>query len=57
MKQRFSTACFDPLLKNPTAGIAGCCAGAESGHAAALPSAAMNSRRRIASPELRDEAS
>ena len=34
-------------LGNPITGIAGCCALAASGHAAALPSPAMNSRRRI----------
>src|SRR5262249_22184928 len=34
------------LLRNPTTGIAGCCARAASGHAAtAPPSAAINSRR------------
>jgi hypothetical protein len=32
---------------NPTTGSAGCCARATSGHAAALPIPAMNSRRRI----------
>jgi hypothetical protein len=32
--------------KNPTTGIAGCCARAASGHAAAAPpSSVMNSRR------------
>jgi hypothetical protein len=35
------------LLRNPITGIAGCCARAASGHAAALPSPAINSRRRI----------
>jgi hypothetical protein len=36
----------DPLLRNPTTGIAACCARAASGHAAAaLPSATSNSRR------------
>jgi len=34
--------------QDPITGIAGCCARAASGHAAAvLPSPAMNSRRRI----------
>ena len=34
------------LLRNPITGIAGCCARAASGHAAAAPpSSAMNSRR------------
>jgi hypothetical protein len=35
---------------DPITGIAGCCARATTGHAAALPSAAMNSRRRILNP-------
>jgi len=34
-------------LGNPITGIAGCCARATTGHAAALPSPTMNSRRRI----------
>ena len=34
-------------LMYPTTGIAGCCARAASGHAAAAPSAATNSRRLI----------
>jgi hypothetical protein len=33
------------LLRNPITGIAGCCARAASGHAAAPPSSEMNSRR------------
>jgi len=33
------------LLRNPITGSAGCCARAASGHAAAPPSSAMNSRR------------
>src|SRR5262245_47809777 len=33
------------VLRNPTTGIAGCCARAASGQAAALPSATSNSRR------------
>ena len=36
------------IAEEPTTGIAGCCARAASGHAAVLPSPAMNSRRRIA---------
>jgi hypothetical protein len=32
---------------HPITGIAGCCALAASGHAAALPSSVMNSRRVI----------
>ena len=35
------------LVSHPITGIAGCCALAASGHAAAYPSPAMNSRRRI----------
>jgi hypothetical protein len=35
------------LLRNPISGDAGCCARAASGHAAAPPSPAMNSLRRI----------
>src|SRR6266567_8735574 len=40
------------LLRNPTTGIAGCCARAASGHpaAAAPPRSVMNSRRFIRSP-------
>jgi hypothetical protein len=37
----------DPILRNPTTGIAGCCARTANGHVAAPPSLAMNSRRRI----------
>src|SRR5262249_49545836 len=37
----------------PTTGIAGCCALAASGHAAAPPKRAMNSRRRIGIPRFR----
>jgi hypothetical protein len=38
----------DPLRRNPTTGIAGCCARAASGHvAAAPPSENTNSRRRM----------
>src|SRR5262245_2519637 len=35
----------DVLLRNPITGVAGCCARAANGHAAALPSNVMNSRR------------
>ena len=37
----------DWALRYPITGIVGCCARAASGLAAALPSPAMNSRRRI----------
>jgi hypothetical protein len=41
----------DVLLRNPTTGIAGCCACAESGHVvAAAPSSVMKSRRCMCSP-------
>jgi hypothetical protein len=39
-----------PALSNPTTGIACCCARATVGHATALPSPAMNSRRLIGHP-------
>src|SRR5580704_9738335 len=43
-----------PSARNPTSGIAGCCACATSGHvAAAPPKSAMNSRRLIARPLAR----
>ena len=35
----------------------GCCARATAGHATALPTSVMNSRRLIASPEPQDKAS
>jgi hypothetical protein len=35
----------DTLLRNPINGIAGCCALAASGHAAAAPNVAKNIRR------------
>ena len=38
------------LLRNPTTGIAGCCARAASGHAIAPPRRVMNSRRFIQAP-------
>ena len=45
------------LLRNPITGIAGCCARAASGHAAAAPpSSVMNSRRFIRSPRRRGRA-
>ena len=40
----------DPGLRNPITGIAGCCARAANGHAAAPPISVMNSRRRISWP-------
>src|SRR5262245_5956369 len=47
----------DRVLRNPTTGIAGCCARAANGHATAAPaSRAMNSRRLIASPKAQDNA-
>src|SRR5262249_51053803 len=41
--------------RNPTTGIAGCCARAASGYAIVPPSSAMNSRRLIQSPHRRDQ--
>ena len=41
------------LLRNPTTGIAACCARAASGHAAAPPRSVMNSRRLTRSPHRR----
>ena len=47
----------DAALRNPITGIAGCCARAASGHAAAAPpSSVMNSRRFIRSPRRRGRA-
>ena len=46
----------DAPLRNPITGIAGCCARAASGHAAAPPSSVMNSRRFIRSPRRRGRA-
>src|SRR5262249_21101505 len=43
----------DTPLRNPITGIAGCCARAASGHAAAPPSSVMNSRRFIRGPRRR----
>src|SRR5262245_26021530 len=46
------------LLRNPTTGIAVCCARAATGHAAAAPpNSVMNSRRFIRSPRRRGRAS
>jgi hypothetical protein len=49
MRQRDGpTARLSRLLINPPTGIAGCCAHAAIGHAAAAPpSSVMNSRRRM----------
>jgi hypothetical protein len=38
-------------LKNPITGITACCARAASGHVAALPMYAMNSRRLMSLPQ------
>ena len=43
-------ALVSPPPRTPITGIAGCCPRATNGHAAALPSAAMNSRHLMASP-------
>ena len=43
----------ESLLRNPITGIAGCCARAASGQAAAPPSRVMNSRRLTRSPRRR----
>ena len=48
-------ALADRMLRNPTTGIAGCCARTTAGHAAAPPSAAINSRRLIRGPRRRGE--
>ena len=44
------------VLRKPITGIAGCCARAASGHAAAPPRSVMNSRRLIRSPRRRARA-
>src|SRR5262249_56890975 len=49
---RRTEASADLRLTRATTGNGGCCAGAESGHATAVPSAAIKSRRRIASPQV-----
>jgi hypothetical protein len=43
--KRQTSDCWDPLLRKPITGMVGCCARAASGHAAAPPTAASNSRR------------
>src|SRR5207248_2412437 len=48
----FSRDADGVLRRNPTTGIDGCCPRAPSGHAAALPSRAMNSRRLIRLPPI-----
>ena len=46
----------DRLLRNPTTGVATCCARAATGHAAtAPPRRLVNSRRRISAPKLRGQ--
>src|SRR4051794_17852478 len=46
-----ANAAAEPLLRNPTTGIAGCCACAASGQViTAPPKSVMNSRRRIEPP-------
>jgi hypothetical protein len=45
--RRCSVPSGDVLRRNPIIGIAGCCARAASGHAAAPPKSAINSRRLI----------
>src|SRR5262249_54293669 len=52
-----SNAPGDPLLRNPTTGIAACCARAASGDAAtAPPRSVMNSRRLIGRPQGQNHA-
>ena len=53
LAERDADGSAGPGSTNPTTGIAACCARATSGHAAALPSPAMNSRRFIGSPRRR----
>jgi hypothetical protein len=48
--------CFLLTLFTTITGIAGCCARAASGHAAAPPSSDINVRRFIASPSMQDHA-
>ena len=49
-----SQSASDVLRRNPTTGIAGCCARAASGHAAAAPPRTpRNSRRLMSAPRLR----
>ena len=47
-----AVASGEPLWRNPITGIVGCCARAGSGHAAAPPSRAMNSRRLMGKPPV-----
>jgi hypothetical protein len=53
--RKAATKCAEPaaavLRRNPITGIAGCCARAAKGQAAALPSSAMKSRRLTGSPQ------
>src|SRR5215813_4670116 len=44
---RSTFGAFDALLRKPITGTNGCCARTTTGHAAALPSPAMNSLRSI----------
>jgi hypothetical protein len=46
----------DATLRKPMTGIAGCCARDASGHAAALLTTLMKSRRFIAAQQVRDKA-
>jgi len=51
---RFAASARERLRRNPTTGIAGCCARAASGHVAtALPKNVMNSRRFMQAPPRR----
>ena len=51
LQLRAADSLGERLLRNPITGIAGCCARAASGHAAAAPpSSVMNSRRLMLSP-------
>src|SRR6516164_4345000 len=46
----------DVLFRNPTTGIAACCARAASGHTAAPPTSVMNARRLIVAPRGQNHA-
>ena len=46
----YANSSSDPLCKKPITGIAGCCARARIGQAAAAPASVMNSRRLIETP-------
>jgi hypothetical protein len=48
--RRIAIAFGDLLSRNPTTGIAACCARTASGHAAALPKTPRNSRRLMTAP-------